>query len=123
MDATGREDPPKPMSDAFVVLLALCSAVLTAAGIFFQKINATREGGVLISGWLALSVICFFPTFVIANKVFLMGGKMSLFVPVTATTYSLSMLVGRFYFSETVSYGRWIGCALILAGVAAVTRG
>ena len=111
------------LPDTPVVLLALCTAVLTAAGLFFQKLNGTREGGVLVSGWLLLSIICFFPTFLIANKVFLVGGKMSLFVPVTATTYVLSMLVGRYYFGEQVSYVRWVGCALILLGVVFVARG
>jgi drug/metabolite transporter (DMT)-like permease len=110
-------------SDTAVALLALCTAVLTAAGIFFQKLNGMREGGALVSWWLALSVACFFPTFVIANKVFLMGGKMSLFVPLTATTYVLSMLVGRFYFGESVSVVRWIGCGLILVGIGAIARG
>jgi drug/metabolite transporter (DMT)-like permease len=48
---------------------------------------------------------------------------MSVFVPVTATMYVLSMLLGRFYFGEAVSWASWIGCALIVAGVAAIARG
>jgi uncharacterized membrane protein len=101
----------------------LCTAALTSAGIFFQKLNGVRAGHPLLSGWLALAVICFFPTFVIANKVFLMGGRMSLFVPLTAANYIFSMLLSRYYFGEEVSYTRWVGCALILAGVSAIARG
>jgi hypothetical protein len=114
---------PPLIVDATVVLLGLLSAACTAAGIFFQKLNGVRGGNAFFSGWLLLAVICFFPTFIVANKVFVMGGRMSVFVPVTATMYVLSMLLGRFYFGEAVSWGSWIGCALIVAGVAAIARG
>jgi drug/metabolite transporter (DMT)-like permease len=109
--------------DTKVVLLGLCVAGLTAAGTFFQKLNGVREGNPFVSVWLVLATICFFPTFVITNKVFLMGGRMSLFVPVTATAYFLSMLVGRFGFGEPVSWQKWFGCSLILSGVMAIARG
>lgn len=109
--------------DMKVILLGLCSASLTAAGIFFQKVNGVRSGNLFISGWLILATICFFPTFIITNKVFLMGGRMSLFVPMTAAAYVLSMLLGRFYFGEAVSWDKWFGCALIIAGVGTIARG
>jgi drug/metabolite transporter (DMT)-like permease len=48
---------------------------------------------------------------------------MSLFVPATAAAYVFSMLVGRFYFGEEVSYNRWFGCALIVAGIGVIARG
>jgi uncharacterized membrane protein len=117
------EPRPPLIVDATVVLLALLSAACTVAGIFFQNLNGVRGGNAFVSGWLLLAVICFFPTFIIANKVFVMGGRMSIFVPVTASMYVLSMLIGRFYFGETVSWGSWIGCALIVAGVAAIATG
>lgn len=109
--------------NAKVALLALAVAGLTAAGVFFQKLNGIRVGNVFLSGWLILATLCFFPTFVITNKVFLMGGKVSVFVPLTAATYVFSILIGRFYFREAVSSVRWTGCALIIAGVAAIARG
>jgi drug/metabolite transporter (DMT)-like permease len=109
--------------DTKVALLGLCTAALTAAGIFFQKLNGTRGGNLFVSGWLVLAIVCFFPTFLIANKVFLMGGRMSLFVPATAMTYVFSMVTGRLYFGEEVSVARWAGCALIVAGVGVIARG
>ena len=109
--------------DTKVVLLAFTVATLTSAGNFFQKLNGVREGNVFLSIWLILATACFLPTFVITNAVFLMGGRMSLFVPLTATAYVLSMLLGHYYFGEVVSWGRWFGCALILAGVGAIARG
>lgn len=118
-------DPGQPLLtlNTKVVLLALTVAGLTAAGTFFQKLNGVRVGNAFLSGWLFLATICFFPTFVITNKVFLMGGKMSVFIPLTAVAYVLSMLAGRFYFGETVSWDKWFGCALIVAGVGAIARG
>jgi uncharacterized membrane protein len=108
--------------DTKVVLLALGTAVLTTAGLFFQKLNGVRAGGMLVSGWLVLAVTCFLPTFFITNKAFQLGGRMSLYVPVTAAQYILTILAGRFYFSEAVSWDKWLGCGLILIGVAAIAR-
>ncbi len=109
--------------DVKVVLLGMSSAALTTAGICFQKLNGVRAGNAFLSGWLLLATLCFFPTFVMANKVFLMGGRMSLFVPATALTYVFTMLAGHFVFHESISAGRWFGCALILTGVVAAARG
>src|ERR1700722_10852762 len=106
-----------------VALLALTVAALTAAGTFFQKLNGVRVGNAFLSGWLVLATLCFFPTFIITNKAFLMGWKISVFVPLTAATYVISMVAGRFYFREAVSWDKWVGCALIIAGVGAIARG
>ncbi len=114
--------PPLLTLNTKVALLGMGSAALTTLGIFFQKLNGVRAGNAYFSGWLFLATVCFFPTFVIANKVFLMGGRMSLFVPATALTYVFTMFVGSFYFGESIPSGRWIGCALIVAGVIAVVR-
>jgi uncharacterized membrane protein len=109
--------------DMKVLLLGLLTAALTSLGIFFQKLNGIRAGNPYLTFWLVLATLCFFPTFLITNKVFLMGGRMSVFVPVTAGTYVLSMLAGRFYFGEAVSWDKWLGCALIIAGVGTIARG
>jgi drug/metabolite transporter (DMT)-like permease len=109
--------------DARVVLAGFGVAALTAAGNFFQKLNGVRGGNAFVSVWLVLATVCFFPTFVIANKVFLMGGKLSLFVPATATAYVFSVIVGKVCFDEPVDWDKWLGCLLILAGVAVLVRG
>lgn len=106
-----------------VVLYALATALLNAAGTFFQKLNGVRGGSnSFLTGWLLLSTACYLPTFILTNKAFLIGGKVSLFVPLTALTYVFSMLLARFYFGEPVSGGRWLGCALIVLGIGAVAR-
>jgi uncharacterized membrane protein len=120
----GAEPPPPFFTlDAKVAILALLTAMLTSAGTFFQKLNGVRSGHPVMSAWVILATICFVPTFFITNKVFLMGGRMSLFTPVTAATYVFSMLASRYYFGEIVSWYKWFGCALIIAGVGAIVRG
>jgi uncharacterized membrane protein len=109
--------------DTKVILMALATALLTAAGVFFQKLNGARAGNVFMSGWLLVATACFLPTFLISNKVFLMGGRMSLYVPLTAVTYVLSIALGHLYFAEAVPWGRWVGCGLIVVGVAVTARG
>lgn len=109
--------------DAKVVIFGLLNATLMTVGMCLQKLNGMRGGHPLWSGWLLLSLVCFAPTFPIANKVFLAGGRMSLFIPMGALSYVLAMLAGRFYFGEIVSMTKWAGCALILAGVTVTARG
>jgi uncharacterized membrane protein len=123
VDLSNDPTPPLLGLNAKVVALALAVAALTAAGTFFQKLNGVRVGNAFVSGWLFLATACFFPTFLITNKVFLMGGRMSVYVPLTAATYVLSMLAGRFYFGEQVSWEKWLGCVLIIAGVGTIARG
>jgi uncharacterized membrane protein len=116
-------DESRIVLDTKVVLLALLTATLTATGTLFQKLNGMRAGNsVWLSGWLILATMCFFPTFVITNKVFAMGGRISLFVPITAMSYVLSMMIGRFYFGEIVAWDKWLGCALIVAGIGVIVR-
>ncbi len=109
--------------DTKVVLLGLATALLTAGGLFFQKLNGVRGGNLYVSVWLVLALACLVPNFFVANKVFLMGGRMSLYVPVTAASYLLSMLAGRLCFGEAISTTRWLGGVLVMVGVAAIARG
>lgn len=45
---------------------------------------------------------------------------LSFVLPLTATGYIFSTLLGRFFLSEQVSWGRWAGTALIFLGTALV---
>jgi uncharacterized membrane protein len=118
------DKPPSPLFslEMQVVLFGLGTAALTAAGTFFQKMNGVRGGNAFMSWWLVVATLCFFPTFLITNRVFQMGGRMSLYVPVTAAAYVLTMAAGRFYFGETVPWDKWLGCALIMVGVVIIAR-
>ena len=108
--------------DTKVVLLALLDAILIAAGVFFQKLNGTRAASVWASPLLLVSFLCFAPTFFLANIAYAMGGRVSLFVPVTAVCYVMILAVGRFIFGEAIGPPQLFGCLLILAGVALTAR-
>lgn len=45
---------------------------------------------------------------------------LSFVLPLTATSYVFSTLLGRFFLSEQVSSGRWLGTALIFLGTTLV---
>jgi drug/metabolite transporter (DMT)-like permease len=105
---------------AKVVLLALANAGLMTAGIFFQKLNGARGGNVFVSRWLVLSVICYLPTFFLGNLAFAIGGKMSVFIPVSAVMYVLVIAVGRWAFGEPIALVQVGGCLLVLVGVALI---
>ena len=107
----------------WTILGGVATAVLMALGLFFQKLNGTRGGNVWITPYLALATLAYFPTFIIGNKVFAIGGRMSLYVPVTAASYLISMVVGRMYFAEPVSPLRWVGGVVIILGVTLVASG
>ncbi len=47
---------------------------------------------------------------------------MSLYVPVTAAAYVLTMAAGRFYFGETVTWDKWFGCASSWWGSVIIAR-
>jgi drug/metabolite transporter (DMT)-like permease len=104
-----------------VVLLGLLNAVLVCAGTSFQKLNGVRGGNPVISGWLALSVLCLVPTFFIGNAAYAMGGRMSLFVTATAALYLLAPLVSRVAFEEPLGWVRIAGCVLIALGITVVS--
>lgn len=105
-----------------VLLLAVLNAVLVTAGASFQKLNAVRSSNVVVSGWLIAAAACLVPTFFIGNVAFAIGGRMSHFVPVTAVTYVLSLVVGKVAFCEDVGTDKVVGCLLIVAGVALIAR-
>lgn len=46
---------------------------------------------------------------------------LSFVLPLTAGGYILSTLLGRFVLSEDVSWGRWLGTAMIISGAALVS--
>jgi len=46
---------------------------------------------------------------------------LSCVLPLTAGGYILSTLLGRFVLSEDVSWGRWLGTAMIISGAALVS--
>jgi len=67
-------------------------------------------GCTLLAGWIAL------------HLVLLSRADLSYVLPVTAISYVFTALMGDVFLREAVSASRWLGVALITAGVMAVSR-
>ena len=70
-----------------VILLSMLNAALVAGGGAFQRLNAERHCHPIWSGWMLLAIVCLAPSFLVVTWAYSIGGKMSLFVPVTAVGY------------------------------------
>ncbi len=109
-------------TDVKVILLSVLNAALVAGGGAFQRLNAQRNGHPIWSGWMLLAIVCLAPSFLVVSWAYSIGGKMSLFVPVTAVGYIFSLLLARFAFDEKVGGLEWLGCAIVIVGVAITAR-
>lgn len=105
----------------YVVLLAILNAALVAGGGAFQRLAASR-GHPLWSGWMLLAILCLAPSFLVVSWAYAIGGKISLFVPVTAVGYVLSLVLAKYAFHEDVRWVQWLGCGIIVVGVALIAR-
>ncbi|MFO0614494.1 MAG: hypothetical protein U0414_18055 [Polyangiaceae bacterium] len=105
-----------------VVLLAVLNGALVSGGGALQRLNGERGGHPVWSVWILLAMLCMGPSFLVSNWAYSIGGKMSLFVPVTAVTYVFSLLLAKFAFHEDVDWLSWVGCGLVVAGVAVSAR-
>lgn len=109
--------------DVKVALLGLLNAALMAAGSVFQKVHGIRTGSVATpSAWLLAALVCFTPTFFIGNLAYAIGGRISIFVPMSAAMYILVTVAGKIVFGEALATTQVLGCAFILAGVALIAR-
>lgn len=105
-----------------VILLSVLNAALVAGGGAFQRLNAERHGHPIWSGWMLLAIACLAPSFLVVTWAYSIGGKMSLFVPVTASGYVFSLLIARLGFREEVGWLDWLGCFVVIVGVAITAR-
>lgn len=73
----------------------------------------------LLSPWL-LAGVALLIAWTLARMAMLSWADLSYVLPVTATGYIATAIVGRVFLSEPVSLRRWAGTLLIAAGVALV---
>jgi len=67
---------------------------------------------------LAMMALAFFSLLVLLSR-----ANVSFVVPVTALSYVMAALGGRFFLREQVSTGRWMGVCLVCLGVVLVWAG
>jgi drug/metabolite transporter (DMT)-like permease len=109
----------------FVPLVVLANAV----GDFCMKrgMPASLEtpaeyAGALFQPWVALGVALLI-VWQLSRMALLSWADLSYVVPVTAVGYAVVALLGRVFLHERITAARWVGIALIVAGVALVGGG
>ncbi|HLK62998.1 MAG TPA: hypothetical protein VKU19_06140 [Bryobacteraceae bacterium] len=76
----------------------------------------------LFQPWVSLGVLLLI-LWMLSRMALLSWADLSYVLPVTSIGYVLVALAGRVLLNEQISYKRWAGIALIMAGVALVSGG
>jgi drug/metabolite transporter (DMT)-like permease len=71
--------------------------------------------------WIWLGITCLL-MFLVSYMIVLSWADYSFVMPVSAITYGIAALMGHWLLGEVVTAQRWLGIALICAGVVLVTR-
>jgi drug/metabolite transporter (DMT)-like permease len=126
-------DVPSPAALLLKTRLLTIIVVLTQVmGDYFLSYGLRRGGSLvgrppldfivaLTNPWVALGVLLLI-LWLFSHMVLLSWADLSYVLPVTSIGYVLVTLTGRFLLHETVSWMRWGGVILIVAGVILVGR-
>ena len=126
-------DVPSPAALLLKTRLLTIIVVLTQVmGDYFLSYGLRRVGSLvgrppldfivaLTNPWVALGVLLLI-LWLFSHMVLLSWADLSYVLPVTSIGYVLVTLTGRFLLHETVSWMRWGGVILIVAGVILVGR-
>jgi drug/metabolite transporter (DMT)-like permease len=114
-------------------LLGLVAIILLSAGQTSMKAGLNTIGGVSLAEgplsflklfqtpWVMVGFVCYGLSSVLWLDV-LSKLDFSLAFPMVGLTYVFTLLIGRFFFGETVGWERIVGVMLILAGVSFLIR-
>lgn len=111
--------------------LFLLAIFMSAAGQFYLKFGALRLGKVNATNWFShllgvfttpelLAGLFFYGIGAIAYILVLTRVNLSIAGPSAALMYIFSVLIGYFFFRETIPLSRAIGLGLIICGVVLV---
>ncbi|MGB8771643.1 MAG: EamA family transporter [Candidatus Korobacteraceae bacterium] len=109
-----------------VAIFAACGDVCLARGMKdFGAVTSTNWNRLLASLWnpWVLAGICLLVLFLSSYLTALSWADLTYVLPATAMSYVLMALLGRFFLHENVTVWRWLGVALITAGVGFVAGG
>jgi len=115
------------------LLLGLVSIILLSAGQTSIKAGLNAIGGISLADgpagflklfqtpWVIIGFFCYGVSSILWLDV-LSKLDFSLAFPMVGLTYVFTLLIGRFFFGETIGWERTLGVALILCGVAFLIR-
>jgi multidrug transporter EmrE-like cation transporter len=113
--------------------LLIASVAASVGGQFFLKIGANQLGkvnasnvvGTIVSmatNWQILVGLTFYALGVVTFILLLNKVELSVASPALASSYIFAVILGRYYFKETITMPQYIGITLIIAGVLFLTR-
>lgn len=108
-------------------ILAVTVVVANVAGNFFLSLGLRHRGTVglgsgaawwetLANPWVFLGISALI-VWMLSRLALLSWADLSWVVPITASGYALTALVGRMFLGEQISAARWCGILLITLGV------
>jgi len=115
------------------IVLGLMSIMLLSAGQTCVKVGLNHIGGVSLADgvagllrllrtpWVIVGFACYGLSCILWLDV-LSKLDFSLALPMVGSTYVFTLLIGRFFFKETIGWDRILGVGLILLGVLVLAR-
>lgn len=107
-----------------VYLILLLNIVLLVAGQTIWKLGLEKAGGLDAGNWLQ---VMFSPLIMLGILIYGAATVLWLYVlsrlpisvayPLQSFAFVLAMLIALFFFKESIPVNRWIGTAVILAGI------
>jgi drug/metabolite transporter (DMT)-like permease len=110
------------------IILGIVSILLLSMGQTFLKFGLNQMGGVCLSDGTAGFLKLFHSPFIILSFFFygisailwldvLSKMEFSLAYPMVGATYVFALVIGRFFFHETIGWERLLGVGLIVMGI------
>jgi drug/metabolite transporter (DMT)-like permease len=109
-----------------VAVFAACGDVCLGRGMKdFGAVTSANWSRLFVSLWnpWVVAGICLLVLFLSSYLTALSWADLTYVLPATAVSYVLMALLGKFFLHETVTVWRWLGIALITAGVGFVSGG
>ncbi|KIL37692.1 membrane protein [Cohnella kolymensis] len=107
-----------------VYIILLLNIVLLVAGQTVWKIGLDKVGGLHAGNWLQ---VMFSPLIMLGILIYAAATVLWLYVlsrlpisiayPLQSLAFVLAMFIALFFFKESIPVNRWIGTAIIMAGI------
>lgn len=75
----------------------------------------------IFTPWVAIGITLLI-LWLLTRMTLLSWADLSFVLPVTSIGYVITALIGKYFFQEQISWQRWLGTALIMAGLVLVGR-
>ena len=109
----------------WAILLVVFVTLLTSLGQIFWKFGSYHINANILS-WLNPPLVLGFLSYGLGAVLLIIAlkhGELSTLYPIVATSYIWVALISPLFFPDTFTFSKFIGIAVIILGVALITRG